>query len=366
MPLALALLTLVLAACGSAPSSTAAMPEPSQTFLVGRIAVDLPASARYAEGSNGGTHNWTPIEEELWPAGLALDGRDRDRARQADWAARVAEAEAAVAQTVRSARNRELSTEGLVLTDRAADVRGRWARALTWPDYTGRNTYVVLVADAGPVRLVTDKRVATDRLEASLDLFTETLGAYVLPDAPGYGAEDWLYLRHGAVARPPEGYEAAGARFDGVPPFQDWDDPDAVGLRVTTSTRLKPLQGLSLLGRWRETQEVGLARFFGGLLPDSWTASAGEVRARPRAANGLAGEELVSENVFEEKAGRSGPLGYLDFQWEHLGAPQDGGDPDVTVHAATPGGPPPSAAEADRALATWDAIVDSVRRHAPR
>lgn len=361
---ALLLIPLLLAACGDVPpvSMAADSTRSAQTSRVGRLLVDLPASAARVPGSNGGTHDWTPIREEPWPEGLAPSGQERDRARDDAWDRVVADAQARLDGERRSARNRGMDADALVLDARPVEVAGAdWARALRWPSYSGRDVSVVVVADHGPVRLVTDKKVSAGKADASLDRFVDVLGAYVPAGAPGDGGRDWLYLRYGAVARAPAGYEVAAATFDGPAPFAD--------VVVSMQTRLVPPDGPSLVERFRQAQGSGLRRLLGPVLPGGLDAGLREIRAGRRPAGALDGEEVVTEvrAAIAEGAGDAGTSSVIELEWEHRGTPEDGRDPDVTVKASTPPGPPPSPEQEAAVLAAWDALLQSLRlTSAPR
>jgi hypothetical protein len=328
---------------------------PTHTVRVGRLTVELPESAVLDPAITGGTHDWTPIREEPWPADLARSGDARDEARAGAWGRLAEAARAGLERERRGARNRGRDPDALQLDDRPVSVDGaEWARALTWPSHNGTDVSVVVAADAGPVWLVVEKTVSAPKLPESLDLFATALGAYVPAGAPGYPTDGWLFFRHGAIARGPSGLEVAAATFDGPAPFED--------LLVGMQTRLVPHRGPALVERFRQAERAGLGRLLGPVLPRGLDADLREVRAGPRPAGALDGEEVVVEvrSTQREGAGRS-TTSVVELEWEHLGTPQDGRDPDVTVKASTPPGPPLTPQDEARVLAAWDAILSSLR-----
>lgn len=336
---------------GPAPSHMAA--EETQTHRVGRLLVDLPTSARVADGSNGGTYDWTPIQEQPWPARLAAEGRERDEARAADWAERLADAERRVGEARELARMRGRSPDAIRVSDRPlALANGRWGRVLSWPDETGSMTTIVAVADAGPVRLVSQDQVITSRVAYAVDGTADVLAAYVPAGTPGYGTEDWFYLRYGAVARPPAEFETTATRFVGHPAFEE--------ITLGVSTQLTAPEGPSLLGRWREERGGGLRRLLDALPPRPASVDLQEVRAGNRTAGPFAGEEVVAALRMRE-ADEPEPRESLRLQWEHTGTPNAPRDPDVKVKATLPPVLERSQADVDRALAAWDAALESIR-----
>lgn len=320
---------------------------------VGRLTVDLAVPSRLADASGGGTHDDVQFAERPWTAELPATGPERDAARERGWAARITDA--LHADPPDDLRGTPDGDAGIfILTREATLAHLPWARAVQEKDPTfDFLTYWWIAADAGPLALVAEGQASTEIADEALQRYLDVLDAYVLPDAPGFGDADWLYLRYGAVARAPRGREVVRATFADHPAFEE--------LTVLTLARVSPTDEPSLLARWRAAQHVGLRRMLGAMLSPGADADAREVRVGAKAAGTLAGEEVVTVM-------RAGPAGDLPagihlfrFEWEHRGTPGDGHDPDISVTAVARSSGAPSRAETAAALAAWDALLASVR-----
>lgn len=327
---------------------------PAWTFLVGRLTVELPAPTALAPTSGGGTHQDVQVAEHPWPPALPPDGPARDAARDRAWADRVQGAlRADPPETLRGTPDGDAGT---YLGAREADPGPLpWARAVLHRD----PTFDVLVrwevvADVGPVALVVRGPASEEVAEPALQRALDVLGAYVLPGTPRYGEADWLYLRHGAVARTPDGREVVRATFTDHPAFEE--------LSVATLSRSEPADGPSLVERWEEAQRVGLRETLGSLLSSRSDARARSVRVGPKAAGTLDGEEVVSE-VRAGPADDPAAATLVRFEWERRGTPGDGHDPDVSVTAVARAGDGASSspAETAAALTAWNALLASLR-----
>ena len=225
-----------LAACSppTPPASAmAAAPDSTRTFRVGRLLVDLPATARITPSTNGGAYNFVEIEEISWPENLPATGRERDGARAAFWTDRVADAERRAERERERALYNRKTADHIVVADRAADIEGAtWARELSFLDENGQFAFIVVAADFGPVLLVSEKKVIAPRLAPALARAASALGGYVPVGAPGYGGPEGLYLRHGVIARPPP--STMGLRRSKAPrPGSTGSHPSPTGCRPT-------------------------------------------------------------------------------------------------------------------------------------
>ena len=324
---------------------------PTHAARVGRLTVGLPKPARFAPTSGGGTHDDVQVAEQPWAVPLPTAGSERNVARERVWADRVTSA--LHADPPEDLRGTPDGDAGVYLHTREATLAHvPWARAVL----QGDPTFDVLVrwqivADAGPLALVAEGPASEEVAEDVLQRYLDVLDAYVLPDTPGYGDADWLYLRYGAIARPPRSRETVRAAFV--------DHPVLESVSVTTVSRTSPSEEPSLLERWHEAQRVGLRRTLGPILAPGADADAEEIRVGPKTTSTLSGEEVVSAT----RVGPAGDLGagvrLLRFEWEHRGTPADGHDPDISVvaEARLDGASLPDQA----ALAAWDALLASLR-----